>query len=50
MNILKETENTSYTNIKKLKKKLQMQKKPLSNISGQQLMLLENQLKKPQLQ
>ena len=43
---LKEQENTSYTDIQKIKKEVEMQKKLLQNINGQQLMLLENQLKK----
>ena len=50
MMTLKERENTSYTNIQKIKKKLKMQKKLLQNINGQQLMLHENQLKKLQHQ
>ena len=43
MNTLKETENTNYTDIKKIKKKLMKQKKHLPNINGQQLMLPGNQ-------
>ena len=50
MMTLKEKENTIIQIFKKLKKKLKMQKKHLQNISGQQLMLLENLLKKPQHQ
>ena len=50
MNSLKETENKSYTDIEKIKKKLMKQKKHLRNINGLRLTLLENQWKKPQLQ
>ena len=50
MKTLKETENTSYTNIKKIKKKIEDAKKTFTNINGQQLMLPENQLKKQQHQ
>ena len=46
MNTLKETENKSYTDLDKLKKKLMKQKIHLKNINGLQLMLQENQLKK----
>ena len=38
MNSLKETENKSYTDIEKIKKKLMRQKILLKNINGQQLM------------
>ena len=46
MNSLKETENTKYTNIENIKKKLKMQKKHFKNIDGHRLMLQENLLKK----
>ena len=46
MMTLKEQENTSYTDIQNIKKEVEMQKKLLPNINGQQLMLQENQLKK----
>jgi len=49
MNSLKETENTKYINIENIKKKSMMQKKLFKNIDGLQLMLQENQLKKPLL-
>ena len=47
MMTLKERENTSYTNIQKIKEEVEDAKKHLQNISGQPLMLPESQLKKP---
>ena len=50
MMTLKERENTSYTDIQKIKEEVEEAKKTFANINGQQLMLPENLLKKLQHQ